>query len=115
MSEGEEPEFICPRCQRAGGNPKYREFGYCGACHAYTGAQATVDEQGGVLPLYKVAKGGLMRCCTGALHAWVALHPGPWLEGMTVQCPHHESWVTAMRFDGQQWAWQQPKEPDAYA
>jgi hypothetical protein len=30
--------FTCPRCRRTSPHPKDAEHGYCGACHAFTGA-----------------------------------------------------------------------------
>ncbi|MFJ9895260.1 hypothetical protein ACIQPR_18285 [Streptomyces sp. NPDC091280] len=30
--------FICPRCTRTSHHPDDKRYGYCGACHAYTGA-----------------------------------------------------------------------------
>lgn len=32
--------FTCPDCGRTSYHPEDRRFGYCGACHAYTGAPA---------------------------------------------------------------------------
>lgn len=29
--------FTCPRCQRTSHHPDDKRYGYCGACHAYTG------------------------------------------------------------------------------
>jgi hypothetical protein len=30
--------FTCPRCHRTSHHPKDRQYGYCDACHTYTGA-----------------------------------------------------------------------------
>lgn len=30
--------FTCPRCRRASRHPDDKRYGYCGHCHAYTGA-----------------------------------------------------------------------------
>jgi len=29
--------FICPQCSRSSWHPQDKQYGYCGACHAYTG------------------------------------------------------------------------------
>jgi hypothetical protein len=30
--------FLCPRCHRSSYHPDDKRYGYCGACHDYTGA-----------------------------------------------------------------------------
>lgn len=35
------PVFCCPRCGGVSANPTDMEEGYCGNCHAFTGAPAT--------------------------------------------------------------------------
>lgn len=32
------PSFTCPRCSRTSYHPQDKRYGYCGACHDYTGA-----------------------------------------------------------------------------
>jgi hypothetical protein len=34
--------FTCPRCERTSYHPKDVEHGYCGACHAHTGADEVI-------------------------------------------------------------------------
>lgn len=104
--------FVCPECGKHSANPADLEFGYCGACHAYTGAAAATIAWGGDLPQYRLNAGGLMRCCTGALRAWIALHQGPWEAGLRVKCPHHESSPSFMEFDGEKWAWAKTEEQE---
>lgn len=29
--------FTCPRCRKTSHHPEDKRYGYCGACHAYTG------------------------------------------------------------------------------
>lgn len=113
MSYSASPGFTCPECGRHSTHPADAEFGYCGVCHAYTGAVARTHELGDALPQYRVNRGGLMRCCTGALRAWLVLHPGPWPTGTTIECPHHGSWTATIRFDGECWAWHNPEDDDA--
>lgn len=31
------PSFTCPRCEAVSYHPRDIEFGYCGACHEWTG------------------------------------------------------------------------------
>lgn len=45
MTDEPRPSFTCPRCSRTSHHPKDAEFGYCGACHDFTGGRdaATVE------------------------------------------------------------------------
>jgi hypothetical protein len=106
--ETTESVFVCPECLEESRHPGSVEFGYCDKCLAYTGAvNATL---GGTTP-YRINKGGLLRCCTGAMAAWVALHPGPWEKGTIVYCPHHQSYTAGgVIFDGSAWSWYRPEK-----
>ena len=35
------PHFTCPRCGRTSHHPKDVQYGYCAACHDYTGTERT--------------------------------------------------------------------------
>lgn len=109
MNEQHNEGFTCPECKKHSTHPKDKEFGYCGACHAYTGAAARAAELGDDVPRYTINTGGLMHCCTDAVAAWVVLHLGPWPPGTTIFCPREETLSpTVIAFDGFRWAWAKP-------
>lgn len=42
MSTDPLPTFVCPRCGRSSPHPDDIRYGYCGACHAFTGDQVRI-------------------------------------------------------------------------
>jgi rubredoxin len=38
--------FVCPVCGVSSTHPKDAEYGFCGACHAYTGDQTVIQVDG---------------------------------------------------------------------
>lgn len=110
MTDTEPEEFVCPGCGKASADPLDMEFGWCGACHDYTGAVAAHQDGADLFP-YRYAQGGMMRCCISSLSAWVMLHPGPWERGRWIRCRHHQTMVI---FDGEVWRWSNdPKDLEA--
>jgi hypothetical protein len=102
MDEQNPQGFVCPECGKHSAHPKDLEFGYCGECHAFTGAAQRAAELGDDVPQFRYSVGGLMRCCIQSLAAWVVLHPGPWEAGRYFMCRHHDSMVL---YDGERWRW----------
>jgi hypothetical protein len=39
----EQPSFTCPECGATSWHPQDVQYGYCGRCHAFTGANATLS------------------------------------------------------------------------
>jgi hypothetical protein len=37
--------FLCPLCRKISHNPNDEREGYCGVCHAFTGAVLTLTEE----------------------------------------------------------------------
>ena len=67
-ASGERPPFTCPTCGRTSHNPTDAAEGYCGHCHAWTGAQCPSEE---VSP----------SCDVGAHH---------WCNGASCACSCHQ-------------------------
>ncbi|MBD0734033.1 hypothetical protein [Streptomyces sp. CBMA29] len=105
MDQTQESGAVCPDCKNPFSTPHYAEFGYCDTCYAYT---AVVLGDPEYVP--SIRQGDLMRCCTGAIVSWEALHPGQKTAGTRLACPHHRSPVNDLLFDGEEWRWARPRE-----
>jgi hypothetical protein len=57
---------------------------------------------------FKVATGGLMRCCLLTLDQFMATTPEPPKEGETLQCIYHEGYGMIYRKDV--WRWNTPED-----
>lgn len=49
MTGTERPSFTCPRCNRTSHHPEDAKYGYCGACHAFTGERTVPPGMAGTI------------------------------------------------------------------